>query len=427
MMKKTNKNERSIPTEKPIPDSENPKSPEIGESSPGNEEGGNNGKRSKGNPFVRIGKGLWTFLKSAPMVCKGFWIAAGVAGILHILSGFSPAIADFIMRYPNSIWRWTAAKLTTWIPFSLAELLIISIPVLLVSLISLGIYVSVKGTNKQYIRLMAGLLSVIAYFYTAFVLTLAPGYKGTTLDQKMELNRNTVSGEELYQTGVWLNNEITPLLDQIAFLPASASYMPYTLDEMNSKLNDAYAKTAKKYDFVSPLRSHIKYVVLSEPMSYTHITGVYTFFTGESNLNVNFPDYTLPYTAAHEFAHQRGIAREDEANFVAFLASMESEDPYILYSAYVNMLEYVMNALSSANRELYIDLYRKFDSRLVGEFNAYAQFYEKYRENKVADVSGAVNNSYLQSQGVAAGSRSYGLVVDLTVAYYHAYVENSRE
>ncbi|MGM9680480.1 MAG: DUF3810 domain-containing protein, partial [Eubacteriales bacterium] len=191
------------------------------------------------------------------------------------------------------------------------------------------------------------------------------------------------------------------------------------------KLNDAYAKTAKKYDFVSPLRSHIKYVVMSEPMSYTHITGVYTFFTGESNLNVNFPDYTLPYTAAHEFAHQRGIAREDEANFVAFLASMESEDPYILYSAYVNMLEYVMNALYSADKNLYMDLYRRFDSRLVGEFNAYSQFYEKYRENKVADVSSAVNNSYLQSQGVEVGSRSYGLVVDLTVAYYHAYVENT--
>lgn len=439
MFKKKIKTDISISTENPMPDPKTPASPEIspenekvdiGEiSHPHPEEGGNGnpGKGAKGNPLIRIGirvgRGIWTFIKSSPKVCIGFWIAAVVTGILHILSGINPAIADFIMRYPNSIWRWIAAKITMWIPFSLAELLIISIPVILISLISLGIYISVKGTSKQYIRLMAILLSVISYFYASFVLTLAPGYKGTTLDQKMGLVRSTVSGEELYKTGVWLNGKITPLLDQIAFLPDSASYMPYTLDEMNDKLNDAYAKTAEKYDFVSPLRSHIKYVVLSEPMSYTHITGVYTFFTGESNLNVNFPDYTLPYTAAHEFAHQRGIAREDEANFVAFLASMESDDPYILYSAYVNMLEYVMNALYSANKDLYIDLYRQFDSRLVGEFNAYAEFYEKYRENKVASVSSAVNNSYLQSQGVEVGSRSYGLVVDLTVAYYHAYIE----
>ncbi|MGM9636866.1 MAG: DUF3810 domain-containing protein [Eubacteriales bacterium] len=440
MFKKKIKTDAPSSAENPMPDPMNPASPEvssedgsvpIGEAGEPNPESSGNGNSEKGakkgtkkNFLVRIGRGLWNFIKSSPKVCIGFWIAAGVAGILHILSGISPAFADFIMRYPNSIWRWIAAKITMWIPFSLAELLIISIPVILVSLISLGIYVSVKGTSKQYIRLMAILLSVISYFYAAFVLTLAPGYKGTTLDQKMGLVRNTVSGEELYETGVWLNGEITPLLDQIAFLPDSASYMPYTLDEMNDKLNDAYAILADEVDFVSSLRSNIKYVVLSEPMSYTHITGVYTFFTGESNLNVNFPDYTLPYTAAHEFAHQRGIAREDEANFVAFLASMESDDPYILYSAYVNMLEYVMNALYTANKDLYMDLYRQFDSRLVGEFNAYAQFYEKYRENKVADVSSAVNNSYLQSQGVEVGSRSYGLVVDLTVAYYHAYVEN---
>ncbi|MGM9681485.1 MAG: DUF3810 family protein, partial [Eubacteriales bacterium] len=188
------------------------------------------GKEKKKNLLVRIGKGLQNFVKSAPKVCIGFWIAAGVAAILHILSSVSPAVADFIMRYPNSAWRWIAAKITTWIPFSLAELLILSIPVILVSLISLGVYVSVKGTGKQYVRLLAVLLSVISYFYTAFVLTLAPGYKGTTLDQKMGLARNTVSGEELYNTGVWLNGEIVPLLDQIAFLPGSASYMPYTLD-----------------------------------------------------------------------------------------------------------------------------------------------------------------------------------------------------
>lgn len=368
--------------------------------------------------FLQVKDKIAFFFQNAPKIAIAVWILTGIAAILHILSTFSPAVADFLVRYPNRAWRWIAAKLTMWIPFSLAEMLIIAIPVILILLIALGVYVTLRGTSRQYVRLLSSLLAVIAFFYASFVLTLAPGYQGSTLDDRMELDRKPVSADDLYSTGRILADGIDSLLDEITFVPGKESVMPYTLDQMNDILNAAYVKASDKYDFIAPLHSNIKYVVLSEPMSYTHITGVYTYFTGEANLNVNFPDYTLPYTAAHEFAHQRGIAREDEANFVAFLAAMESDDVYLRYSATVNLLEYVMNALGSADRELYVQLYRSLDPRLIGEFNAYAEFYEKYRENKVADVSNAVNNGYLQSQGVKVGSRSYGLVVDLAVAYY---------
>lgn len=365
------------------------------------------------------------FFRTVPKVCVVFWTAALLALILHILSAIFPAFADFMVRGPGSVWRWIAAKITLWIPFSLAEMLIILIPVILIVLLAGGIYITVRGTSRQYTRLISSLLAVLSFFYTAFVFTLAPGYKAPTLDVKLGMERRTVSAGELYGAGAWLNDQITPLLDEIAFYPDGASAMPYSLDDMNDRINSMYQTAAGRYGFISRLKSDIKYVVLSEPMSYTHITGVYTYFTGEANLNINFPDYTLPYTAAHEFAHQRGIAREDEANFVAFLACMESDDPYILYSGYVNMLEYVMSALSAADSGQYAALYRKLDSRLTGEFSAYSAFYEKYRDNMAANVSGAVNNGYLQSQGVTAGSRSYGLVVDLTVAYWHRFVENA--
>jgi hypothetical protein len=155
-------------------------------------------------------------------------------------------------------------------------------------------------------------------------------------------------------------------------------------------------------------------------MSYTHITGVYTFFTGEANINVNFPDYTIPFTAAHELAHQRGIAREDEANFVAFLVCAASDDPYIRYSGYLNLYEYVASALYSADRRLYTDSYTALPAAVRAERAAYIKFFEKYRENVAANVSESVNNAYLQSQGNTAGTKSYGLVVDLAVAYYRA-------
>lgn len=368
--------------------------------------------------FAKTASGIKTFFENAPRVCIGFYIAAAIALVIHILSSMIPSFADFMIRYPCAAVRFVLAKLTMWIPFSLAEMIIMLVPIIFIVLVVVGIIISSKGTTKQYTGMTASLLAAISFFYSTFVFTLAPGYQGSTLDQKLELSADPVSAAELYDTAVYLTDEINKIIDTIDFTPNGASVMPYDLDEMNDKLAAAYKSAAKKYDFISPLNSNLKYVILSKPMSYTHITGVYTFFTGESNINVNFPDYTIPYTAAHELAHQRGTARENEANFVAFLACMEIDDAYIRYSAYTNMLEYVLSALSSASSELYSSMWERFDGKTIGEFNAYSIFYKEYQQSTVSNISSTINNTYLQSQGVKEGSQSYGLVVDLMVAYH---------
>ena len=152
-------------------------------------------------------------------------------------------------------------------------------------------------------------------------------------------------------------------------------------------------------------------------MSYTHITGVYTFFTGEANLNVDFPDYTLPFTAAHELSHQRGVAREDEANFMAFLVCLKSEDAYIRYSGYLNLYEYVASALYSASPELYWQVYATVPGRVRAEMRAYSDFFDQYRDSVASEVTEVVNDTFLTIQGTE-GTKSYGMVVDLAVAYF---------
>ena len=200
--------------------------------------------------------------------------------------------------------------------------------------------------------------------------------------------------------------------------------MPYTFDEMSKKLVEAYAKVCDEYDFIPRLSSRVKPVMLSESWTYTHISGVYTYFTGEANINTNFPDYTIPYTAAHEMAHQRGIAREDEANFIAFLVCIASDDPYIRYSGYLEVYEYVASSLYSADKTLYSTVRAKLKNNVREEMAAYSVFFDKYRENVAATISETVNNGYLQMQGTV-GSKSYGLVVDLTVAYYRNIAYNN--
>lgn len=340
-----------------------------------------------------------------------------IAVIVHIVAINSTAFADFFNINISSAVRAFLAYATGWLPFSLAETMIVGLPVYIIVIFITFIVIS-KDTFKAK-RVLISMFSVVTLFYSTFVLGYGIGYHGSSLDTKLGIEREGVTAEELYETALKVNDEINGIIDEIKFdVSSGASVMPYSLDEMQSRLMDAYDIAYDKYPFVTRLHSRMKYIALSKPMTYTHISGVYSYYTGEANLNINFPDYSLPYTAAHEFAHQRGIAPEDEANFVAFLVCKDSEDVYIRYCGYQNMLEYLMNALASADHELYYDLVYQLDDRVRSEMSAFNRFFEPYRYSKASEVSSAMNDAYLKAAGDENGEKSYGMVVDLAVAYY---------
>ena len=355
--------------------------------------------------------------KKIPLFSKILLGIAAFCGVLYIIFLNVPTFSDWFNKYISPIIRGALSYLTTWIPFSLAEMLIILIPVIVVVIVGIGIKKYSNSWRNVGVFCII-MVSIASYVFSTYTLGFVPAYHGSTLDKKMNLDKQKVSAEELYETAAILSAELEKEAEYVIFNGEGFSVMPYGYGELNDKLMDAYEKACEKYDFISRLHSNIKEVMLSEPMTYTHISGVYTFFTGEANLNVNFPDYVLPYTAAHEFAHQRGIAREDEANFVAFLVCMESDDHYIRYSAYLNVYEYVANALYSADKNSYSYVYQTLPYGVKTDMAAYSKFFKKYQKTVISEVSGAVNDTFLNINGVEEGSKSYGMVVDLAVAYY---------
>ncbi len=351
-----------------------------------------------------------------PRICIVLFAIAGVSAIVYFIAMRSTAVADFISRYPGSVIRAVLAHLTNWLPCSLAEALVLFLPVILFFLIRTAIKKYSDCWHNTLVYL-GTLLSVASLLFTLMVWGFGTGYYGRTLDVKLGLDRRDVSAEELKYTAEQLVEQVNLAAEEVTFRYQNFSVMPYSLDEMNDKLLEAYDKVSDEYSFVQRLHSRVKPVVNSELWSYTHITGVYSYFTGEANINVNFPDYSIVYTAAHELAHQRGIAREDEANFMAFLVCTASDDPYIRYCGYLNMYEYVRNSLYSASLDMYSEVNGSLCLEVRYELYSYSQFFDKYRHNVVADVSETVNDTYLKLQGTP-GTRSYGMVTDLAVAYY---------
>ena len=352
------------------------------------------------------------------LASKIIYLSLIPTALIYLIARLSPTFSDFFNRYISQPLRWLYAKLTNLLPFSLAEGLLLLLPVLL----GLLLWHAVRkrtATRRHMLIYTAEILSVAALLLVIFVWNFGIGYYTSPLNapDKLDLQRTDVSAQQLYDTALILVDQVNAHAAEVEYRYDDFSIMPYSRGEMNRKLLAAYEDFCTEYDFMDTFGSRVKPVMLSEAMSYTHITGVYSYFTGEANLNVVFPDYSLPYTAAHELAHQRGIARENEANFIAFLVCIRSDDPYIRYSGYLNLYEYVASALYRADPTLYSDARSRLVSPVRQELRAYSAFFDKYRDSAVSEVSGAINNSYLQLQGTE-GTRSYGLVVDLAVAYY---------
>jgi len=338
-----------------------------------------------------------------------------ISGIIHLACILSESFAELINGTLGAAVRFLLAKVFSIFEFSFMEFLLFSAPISVAITVCLAVKCARRG-NVYLVRALSAVLSIGAGVYSLFALSFAPAYRTSPFSERAGLEVRDVSAEELYETTLIIINELNSLED-ISYNKEGASYMPFTLKELSKKLCTSYSSLSEDYTFITHFDSEAKPLIISPLMTYTHISGIYSFFTGEANVNTNYPDYVTVFTCAHEMAHQRGVAREDEANFTAFLVCKDSPDSYIRYSAYLNMYDYLASALYSADFDLYSDAYSKLSAGAKSELRAYSAFFDKYRDNAAADISDTMNNAYLESQGTE-GVRSYGLVVDLAVSYY---------
>ena len=85
-------------------------------------------------------------------------------------------------------------------------------------------------------------------------------------------------------------------------------------------------------------------------------------------------------------------------------------------SALTMALVHVHRALRAADPLLQHQRAKSMDVRVVALIHARSAFWSKNRSRVASRAVGAVNDTYLKSQGHSAGVASYGRMVDLLVA-----------
>lgn len=358
--------------------------------------------------------------KICPTWVKAAILFAAISIIVYFTAVNFHSFADLVNSTVSVAIRIFMSSLTYIFPFSVFELLIISL--LPIAVLLTVISVKQRGKGAEPMRVIFSLFGIVSLIFSSYVFMLGVGYRTTPLADRIGIeDSENISKDELYRTVLTVRDELNYLADRVSF-DGNESVMPYSVRELSAKIVDAYDTLNREYDLVTNFESRAKPVYFSTVMSDLRITGIYSFFTGEANVNVEYPDYGLPFTVAHEMAHQRGICRENEANFVAFLVCIGSDDEFIRYSGYLNLYEYLASALIRADRELYLDVLSGLSEVAISDIRASNAVYNSHKDSPLGEINEKANDTYLKLNGTQ-GTVSYGYVVRLAVSYYEEKTE----
>lgn len=360
-----------------------------------------------------------------------------------LLFPLSILINTISSRYPYFIEKYYSISINKFIvailsnisgifPFSLYELTIYLIVISIVSFIIYTIYIIISNPNKLKVFIknsLLNILSIISIAYFLFIILWGLNYNRmpleTTLIESYNLKYNK-SISSIDKTKEGLANLYEFLIEnanEARKLVKSSNGIMKANTDYKGIINRAYLGYESILDFLPNLSgnySNAKYVMSSKLMCYTGITGIYFPFTGEANINIAIPDIYIPSTTLHEMAHQRGYASEDEANFIAYLASINHPDIDFKYSGYILALNHTANALYSVDYDTYVTLSKNISEDVLDDLKNNRDFWDKY-EGKIDDISNEINNTYLKANGVSEGVKSYGKMVDLLLTYYSLY------
>ena len=216
----------------------------------------------------------------------------------------------------------------------------------------------IKRLYRMSIRLSATALVV----YAGYSMLWGVYYYGDDFIAKSGLDNGEISVEQLETVTVYFAEKLNDYAalatrDQQGFYIADR-------DEILDKSPDVYLVMEQAFPCLEGPDIRAKGLRFSRILSYMDFTGFFFPFTAEANLNTDFPPGLFASTVAHELAHQRGVAKEQEANFVAVLACLDYGDVDYCYSACMLAYTHLGNALHGVDYDAWYMVYSGLDERV---------------------------------------------------------------
>lgn len=347
---------------------------------------------------------------------KKVWQIAG-AVLLFLASFLGMAAA----RNVNGFADWYGSRIYPLLAGSLGRIS----GILSFSLVETGLYgVILCGViyGIRHIKRPGKLIKNAVFFLSClcflYVINCGINYSRTPFSEVIHLETEKSGVQELDKLCQYLTEQV--ILASQEELEQTVKNQSLTFKETWRLGRDgvkAMEKLGLTYPQLGGFYPNPKPVGLSWILSVQQLSGVYSPFTVEANFNRKMTPYNIPHTVCHELSHLKGFMREDEANFIGYLACIGSDSPEYRYSGYLMGWIYATNELYKERPERYFELYSRLPETTVENLNANSLFWDQY-EGRTAETAGRINDTYLKLNQQEDGVKSYGKMVDLMLAYY---------
>lgn len=352
--------------------------------------------------------------------------------IFNIIAWTSTSFSDWYIGNIFPIWLNTYGRFNSIFPFSVGEILIVcGIALVVAVLISTIIWLiseickkgkGIRGYIKKFYEFFAWVILLVCVIMS---LNCTMVYHGTGFGNKYLKNSvDSYSRDKL----VMVRNYVVEKCNELSLKVNRDAYGNVIIDgDMNEIASASMKKLGEQYDNLSGYYPKAKPMMFSDLMCQQSMQGYYFPFSMEANYNNVMKIMKKPATICHELAHIKGYIYEDDANFIGFLACIQSGNLEFEYSGYLSILYYLDNDFyASVNRDIDKYMSEIMISPLVHEDNTFVSEEQWARINKkallsteaVEAASDAFTEGSLKLNGVSDGMISYTRVVKLLLSYY---------
>lgn len=306
-------------------------------------------------------------------------------------------------------------------PFSLAEWWVLAAILLLIFFFVRNLRRKQHKRGERFAlsarlyRAILGLIVPLLGIYAAFLWLWGAHYYADSFQDRAEIHAVAVTEDELVRvTALFADglNETAPLAAR-----DEQGVFAVPIRQIFDESMAAFASIEDEFPFLSGPARRPKPLLISRWMQYTPYIGFYFPFTAEANINTRAPRAQIPAIVLHEFAHQRGVASEKEANFVAILAGIGSDNPIFAYSAYLLGFLYLGNALYSAAPEQFYEIHAGLNDAVLADM-AYIRRYHERQHPWAIQITNVLYEQMLRHFGEEDGLLSYSEVVTLLLAHF---------
>ncbi|EDK72838.1 conserved hypothetical protein [candidate division TM7 genomosp. GTL1] len=306
-----------------------------------------------------------------------------------------------------------------WIPFSIGDLFYTFLILVLIyrTVLFCRLLIKRKLVRRHLTAALQQIIFLFLFVYVFFNLLWGLNYNRKGISSQLGIQLKPYSVTEL--------DTLTRAL-QAQLNGFAANVSKDQRDSFNKKQTlfgqaaDAYRQAASQYHFLQYKPSSVKPSLFSYAGNYLGFQGYYNPFSGEAQVNTTIPRFLEPFVTAHEIAHQLGYGKENEANFVAFLACKSYDSPVFKYSMYFDMYNYAIGELYRRDTGMAKSVQQQLHPQVVKDISDYRAFYKRHRNPLETFVMWGYGH-YLKANNQPGGKQTYNEVVAWLIAYYRKF------